>query len=405
MLGIPESKQILAPFPVLCDISPSAFVHGLLNIALLLETSISNYALNSWKWVPVSQSFFVSQNGWSPFWMFICSFIFVLKVPLLDTRLKSWWLTGLVVGRTVRCQNSLQYGMRGSVPHTYPPHILKTPVMAPISAQGRCSLGLFLTGPHPVCFADWHSTEPYMTVLCRCSSTGFHEFSWSLPSDWEQRQPPLYLLRSPQHHQSLSYSCLNVNEQTKFAESEGWKVEEFEWKLWTAKTGPNLALNFVLRTAVRKPQTSKMPAMGDLCLNISQLDLLHQGLPAPTRCSTCSWLAFVSLWQFQIHIQTLSHLCYCTHQVCPLVSVPPSTPKPPPPWSLPWLHFMPDQPNSIIPRRSCSHFGFRRMLSFRAKPVSPDILSILQGQKPCLIPDLSHPTVPRTMEQIAMLRP
>lgn len=181
----------------------------------------------------------------------------------------------------------------------------------------------------------WLSSVAAPPLVFMSSHGVFHQI--------ENRDNLLYLLRSPQHHQSLSYSCLNVNEQTKFAESEGWKVEEFEWKLWTAKTGSNLALNFVLRTAVRKPQTSKMPAMGDLCLNISQLDLLHQGLPAPTRCSTCSWLAFVSLWQFQIHIQTPSHLCYCTHQKCPLVSVPPSTPKPPPPWSLPWLHFMPDR--------------------------------------------------------------
>lgn len=225
MLGIPESKQILAPFPVLCDISPSAFGHGHLNIALLLETSISNYALNSWKWVPVSQSF-VSQSGWSPFWMFICSFIFVLKVPLLDSRLKSWWLTGLVVGRTVRCQDSLLYGMRGSVPHTYPPHILKTPVMAPISAQGRCSLGLFLTGPHPVCFADWHSTEPYMTVLCRCSSTGFHEFPWSLPSDWEQRQPPLSLEvpTAPSESIILMFKCEWANQVCWIRRLKSWGV-------------------------------------------------------------------------------------------------------------------------------------------------------------------------------------
>ena len=119
MLGIPESKQILAPLPVLYDISPSAILNWHLNIALLLKFEHVSLQLH-FKLLEMSThvtELFCSSKWLIPFQMLIHSFIFfVLKMPLLNSTLKSWWLTGLVVGRTVRCQDLLVCGMCGIPP-------------------------------------------------------------------------------------------------------------------------------------------------------------------------------------------------------------------------------------------------------------------------------------------------
>lgn len=55
--------------------------------------------------------------------------------------------------------------------HPCAPHTLKTSAMAPVSGQGRCSLGLFPTGSHPIGLAAWHSTKPWSLGSLLSAST------------------------------------------------------------------------------------------------------------------------------------------------------------------------------------------------------------------------------------------
>ena len=182
--------------------------------------SISNYVLNSWKWAPISQSFFVAPSGWFPSEsLYIVFCVCVLKMPLLNSTLKSWWLTGLVVGRTVRCQDLLVCGMCGIPPtgtylcssHLHSSHSKNSSHGSHLSTEDTALTrspqdpipSVLLTdtpqtprGPSPA------STPPLVFM----SSYGvFHQI--------ENRNNFLSISWGPHStHQSLWYFCLNVNE-------------------------------------------------------------------------------------------------------------------------------------------------------------------------------------------------
>lgn len=209
MLGIPESKQILAPFPVLYDISPSAILNWHLNIALLLKFE-HVYLQLRFKLLEMRThvtELFCSSKWLIPFWMLIHTFIFfVLKMPLLNSTLKSWWLTGLVVGRTVRCQDLPACGMCGIPPtgtylyssHLHASHSENSSHGSHLS-MGDTALTPSPQNPTPSVLLTDTPQNPRGPSPASTPPLVFNEFLQSLPPDWKQRQPPLHLLGSPQH--------------------------------------------------------------------------------------------------------------------------------------------------------------------------------------------------------------
>ena len=170
MLGIPESKQILAPFPVLYDISPSAILNWHLNIALLLKFEHVSLQLR-FKLLEMSThvtELFCSSKWLIPFQMLIHSFIFFSpKDASFELHTEE-----LVANRTSSGQDSQMPGS-SCVWHVWNSsnwHIplLLTPTLLTFwkvqswlpSQHRRHSLDPFPTAPHPICSADWHSTEP-----------------------------------------------------------------------------------------------------------------------------------------------------------------------------------------------------------------------------------------------------
>lgn len=95
-----------------------------------------------------------------------------------------------------------------SAPHAYSPRTLKTPVVAPISAQERWSLGPFLTEPHPICLAAWHFTEPWSLGSGLLSASTFSSGMSSLLLCTYPRQPHCSgLSPSPTYSLKLSEGC------------------------------------------------------------------------------------------------------------------------------------------------------------------------------------------------------
>lgn len=127
--------------------------------------SLSNYVLNSWKWAPMSQSFFVPPSGWfHSECLHIVLFFFCPKDASFELHTEE-----LVANRTSSGQDSQMPGS-SCVWHVWNSsnwHIplLLTPTLLTFwklqswlpSQHGRHSLDPFPTAPHPICCADWHS--------------------------------------------------------------------------------------------------------------------------------------------------------------------------------------------------------------------------------------------------------
>lgn len=219
-------------------------------------------------------------------------------MPLLNTRLKSWWLTIPVVDRTVRCQGSVlgrmcgssltgtsfcssqllpwhsgnsghgshlnmqpwpfshrtQFHLSGHVTFhktlvsekwsSFCLYISKLSIFS--AALNLCkTVPLFRTQPKPhlarEAFWDVSNARGYglpctpntvQLALDNCFSWVLMKLSTSLRAETIS-SPSLGVLPTPLPRtiRISSHSWLNVYEQTKSVESEGWKLDEFEWQL------------------------------------------------------------------------------------------------------------------------------------------------------------------------------